>query len=386
MGERIMGSRRRVSTKAVGGIFRSPGQFLAMAPVARRVGRGRSAGRLMSSENERKEPRVPGNDDDLLGEALGRFGNREEAPGVGEGLLGDPIAPTRTAGAKAPVASAEPLIAPVKRDSVGGNVRLGRDAPRGAGLKAVVLGAIAGGVVATLVAKLWILPEVVGEIDEKMAALEPEMAQKKPPVTVAEESPVAEEATDREPGEGAVLMAELEAQLGILKVRNRLTDLADRAIVLGERQAYQLLKSALSDEPHEGQRTAVRSELLRVEFFYSSGSRLKGYVLPVGEMFPGEGIEREADLSTEQVIGILKDHNQPWKARARSAWLLGDRPSADVTRALVEAMLAEVNLDVMKECQYSFEERTGFRAGALFDTLGIEGAWKQLQARAAIEE
>ena len=178
------------------------------------------------------------------------------------------------------------------------------------------------------------------------------------------------------------LETEVAAQLGVMKVRHRLADLADRAIVLGERTAYQQLKAALSGDDYANARTAVRSELLRVEYFYASGSRLKGYLLPLEDLFPGEGLEKESDLSVDQVIGLLRDQDKPWQVRARAAWLLGATKSPEVAGVVVEAMLAESNLDVMKECQYTFEETTGFRAAALFDTVGIEAWWEQMKGEA----
>jgi hypothetical protein len=173
------------------------------------------------------------------------------------------------------------------------------------------------------------------------------------------------------------LASEVRSQVEVLRKRNRLTDLADRAIVLGERNAYEHLRSALSESEYQALGLAVRTELAKVEHFYRFGTRLDGYVIPVVELFPGRGFSGEEDLATEDIIGLLLSPDKvPWKVRGRAAWMLGRQRPIEVTEALATAIRTEPNLDVLKECVFTFEENTGYRAEEVFDTGPLLAWWE----------
>jgi hypothetical protein len=172
------------------------------------------------------------------------------------------------------------------------------------------------------------------------------------------------------------LQSTIQEELETLRARNLLTELADRAISDGDRVAYANLRSSLKGELSEARRASVEAEVLRVEHFYSSSARLGRFQLPLRDLFPGEEVTEESKLTTEQLVGLLGDKGNHWKVRTRAAWLLSGRPSSQATEALVEAIRSDPNLDVVKECVYSFEDNTQYRSEHLFDTEALVGWWE----------
>ena len=169
------------------------------------------------------------------------------------------------------------------------------------------------------------------------------------------------------------------AELRLIKERNRLTSYADEAISTGNRRTLTLIIDAMRDPDRATLFHAAQAEYYRVLVHYQMLSRIDpSYKLALNELFPGEKLRDEADLRTPQIIGLLQDHTQDWRARLRAAYLLTGRRTPEVGDALVAALRDDPNLDVAKEAQLSFEGTFG-RRFLLFDVSGIE-AWWQTQA------
>ena len=170
-----------------------------------------------------------------------------------------------------------------------------------------------------------------------------------------------------------------QSELVLLKERNRLTALADEAIATASRETYERLWEALDDPRLSNLIHAARAEILRVQNYYLSGSRLQKYEIPVLEIFPDSAAMRDTQLSDDQLIKILGDQKQTWQNRVKAAWLLGQRRSTKAGEALVGAIKQDANLDVVKEATFSFEQLTGYHA-KLFEVASLESWWKEYNA------
>ncbi|CAN5477288.1 hypothetical protein BH23VER1_BH23VER1_27690 [soil metagenome] len=175
------------------------------------------------------------------------------------------------------------------------------------------------------------------------------------------------------------LSRSLARELEVLKVRNRLTHLGDRAIALGDRRSYDQLRVALDAPSYRDYRIALRAEIIRVENAYATGGRLGTYVLPVRDLFPGRSWQSEGEVATAELIALLGDYDRPWEVRTRAAYLLGTRQSRAANEALVGAILEDPNLEVLRESMLSLEENAGFRAPHLFDTGAVAEWWENNQ-------
>ena len=179
---------------------------------------------------------------------------------------------------------------------------------------------------------------------------------------------------------------DLREQLEILKARNRLTFLADRAISEAERSAYFELRQMLTDPDYDRYRVSINTEIARIDRFYMDGTRLGNRPLPVDELFPVGDAESEAELTTAQLISLLNERSANWQYRARAANLLGIVGTEKALEALALAAGTETNLDALKEIIYSFEESTGYRGPYLFDTESLFEWWVGESARRQEEE
>lgn len=171
-----------------------------------------------------------------------------------------------------------------------------------------------------------------------------------------------------------------QSELVLLKERNRLTAYADEAIATGERLPYERLWEALDDPRLSTLVHAIRTEILRVQHFYLSGSRLERFVIPVATYFPESASLKDSQLSEQQLIALLSNHKNPWEVRMKAANILGGRPSKPVGDALVKAVEIDPNLDVVKEATFSFEQMTRFR-GKLFEPAPLIAWWKEFNAK-----
>lgn len=170
-----------------------------------------------------------------------------------------------------------------------------------------------------------------------------------------------------------------QEELVLLKERNRLTSYADEAIATAAREPYERLWETMDDPRLAGLAHAARAEILRVQNFYLSGSRIDRFDIPVATYFPEEAMLRDTQLKDDQLIKLLHDQKNPWEVRLKAANILGMRRSLPVGDALVKAILEEPNLDVMKEATFSFEQMTGYHA-KLFDATSVAKWWKEYKA------
>ncbi len=170
-----------------------------------------------------------------------------------------------------------------------------------------------------------------------------------------------------------------ESELVLLKERNRLTAYADEAVATGARGPYERLWDSLDDPRLANLAHAARSEILRVQSCFLSGQRVKfygiqQYQIPVAEIFPGSAALAPAQLSDDQFITILQNHDLDWQARVKAAWYLGQRRSTNSAEALVNAIKSDPVLDVVAEATFSFEQITGYHA-RLFEVQPLLAWW-----------
>lgn len=165
-------------------------------------------------------------------------------------------------------------------------------------------------------------------------------------------------------------------ELILLKERNRLTGYADEAIATGAREPYDRLWEALEDPRLIKLIHAARAEILRVQNFYLSGSRIESYTIQVGDYFPDNASLKDSQLRDEQLIELLEKKENPWQVRMKAANLLGLRRSRAVGDALVRAVKYDPNLDVVKEATFSFEQMSGYRA-RIFEPASMDAWWTQ---------
>ncbi|MFZ4765186.1 MAG: hypothetical protein ACOYMN_09560 [Roseimicrobium sp.] len=167
-----------------------------------------------------------------------------------------------------------------------------------------------------------------------------------------------------------------QSELVLLKERNRLTAYADEAIATGARGPYERLWEAIDDPRLVPLVHAARSEILRVQHYYLSGSRIDRFEIPVGVYFPEASALQDSQLSDEQLIKLLSNQKHPWEVRMKAANLLGRRRSKPTGDALVASIQSDPNLDVVKEATYSFEQMTGFR-DKMFEPASLVAWWHE---------
>lgn len=196
-----------------------------------------------------------------------------------------------------------------------------------------------------------------------------------PVMSTTEAAGVSSAAAEKPFGEslsGSPAMAEMR----LLKERNRLTAHADEAISTGLRRPLELITEAMKDPARATLYHAGKAEYYRVVGHFHLMNRIDpGYQLPVGLLFPEAEVRDEADLKTEQLMGLLADQEKDWQVRLRAAFLLGGRRTLEVGEALVKAMKEDPSLDVAKEAQLSFQQNMG-RNFLLFDLAAIESWWE----------
>lgn len=180
----------------------------------------------------------------------------------------------------------------------------------------------------------------------------------------------------------AALAPTSQAELVLLKERNRLAAYADEAIATGARAPYDRLWEALDDPRLASLVHAARAEILRVQNYYLSGSRLDAYDIPVASYFPDSAALKDSQLKEDELVTLLANPKHPWQVRMKAANLLGLRRSKNAGDALVKAILEDQNLDVVKEASFSFEQMTGFRA-RLFEPASVKAWWDQYNTPAS---
>ena len=170
--------------------------------------------------------------------------------------------------------------------------------------------------------------------------------------------------------------SETNKELVLLKERNRLTAWADEAIAKGDRKSLDMLIKRLTDPDFASLRDATFAEIQRIYYHLRFTIRIDpSFRIPVNEMFKDSGIREDSDLTTEQLMKLLHDHEQTWQVRLRAAWLLGGRRTRDVSESLIKAIKEDPVLDVAKEAQLSLEQNVD-RKFLLLDIPAIDEWWK----------
>jgi hypothetical protein len=168
---------------------------------------------------------------------------------------------------------------------------------------------------------------------------------------------------------------EAMSEISQLKDRNQLTRLADEAITRGSRSAYMQIVSISESSRDTSQANGAQAELLRVKFFFASGTRSASYILPMTTLYPSVKSKTEEQLTQKELIDLLLDGEKDWRVRRRVAFLLGDKRSYEVAESLAEAIRSDPSLDVIKESVYSFEAITGYRSSDLFEMKELLEWW-----------
>jgi hypothetical protein len=179
----------------------------------------------------------------------------------------------------------------------------------------------------------------------------------------------------------SVTPAEAWKELRQLSQRNQLTAYADEAITLGSRKSYLELTNIAETSKDAAQRYGAEAEVLRVRFFYATGSRLGSYKLPTASLYPSSKTKSEEDLTAKELITLLLDQEKAWEVRSRSAYLMGEKRGYDAATALVTAVRTDPSLDVIKEATYSFEEISGYRSPGAFEMQDLLDWWDSNAAR-----
>ena len=166
--------------------------------------------------------------------------------------------------------------------------------------------------------------------------------------------------------------AEFSAQLEVLRKRNELMVLGDKALS-GERKAYiKLLEMADKDN-------AALAEIFRVQSFYQSCDRIP----KVLELKDKAGIVfKNLSIPTIYLIDALLN-NPDWRIRGGAANLLGYRKEKTVPLALIESMKNENELDVLQASINAFSRLTGYRDVYVLEPLPTIKWWRQNEIRIA---
>ena len=169
-----------------------------------------------------------------------------------------------------------------------------------------------------------------------------------------------------------VLSEELAEQVNKLTERNRLTELADDAILTGNRSAYDELQRISRASPSDAPiAKAAKTEVFRLKIAYLAGSRIEGTQLRQD----GKPVE-PSDLNTCQLLEVLSS-SAGWRARAVGAKELGNRKEKDVPESLLKAIQQDTNLSVVKHAVESFRAITRYRAPDVFGVPQVVDWWKQ---------
>ncbi len=155
--------------------------------------------------------------------------------------------------------------------------------------------------------------------------------------------------------------------------RYQLTELADEAISTSNRASYDKLTGFLDSSQEEALRNAARSEVLRVQQIYATGSRLSAAPLPVKELSPAAA--SESDIPLTILIAYIQNPETLWDRRARAAYVLEGSTNLEANDALLRVAKTDSNLDVVKQAMISFKRNTGYPGGDFFDAERASEWW-----------
>ncbi|WP_075088724.1 hypothetical protein [Verrucomicrobium spinosum] len=83
------------------------------------------------------------------------------------------------------------------------------------------------------------------------------------------------------------------------------------------RAPYDRLWEALDDPRLASLVHAARAEILRVQNYYLSGSRLDAYDIPVATYFPDSAALKDSQLKEDELVTLLANPKHPWQVRMK---------------------------------------------------------------------
>ena len=165
----------------------------------------------------------------------------------------------------------------------------------------------------------------------------------------------------------------LAAEINMLKSRNRLAALANKAIADGDRRAFEELQNAGHDPAKLDLSEVAAAEILRVKAFYATTARLKDQSVTYAN--PGGMVIVDDKISTATLLEDLA-HNADWRVRAKFALFLANRSEPGVAEALLSAAGQDKNLNVVKACLETFSVLTGYKMHDVFDYAAAQEWWQ----------
>ncbi len=161
----------------------------------------------------------------------------------------------------------------------------------------------------------------------------------------------------------------IKKQLLLLENRNKLMSISDDAIANMNRKSYAKLISMLNNSNDENEKNAIISEIWRIKSAYIGVTRIKNYKLKLKT-----GTE-ENNISTDMLISILLNKNEPFQSREKAAVLLSGKKETITPEALYGCIISENNLEVLKECINSFCAITDYKNNDVFRHEEIVDWW-----------
>jgi len=150
-------------------------------------------------------------------------------------------------------------------------------------------------------------------------------------------------------------------ELEVLKKRNELTRMADKAIGDGSLRAYQRLQSVSENEADPDIKAAGTAEIFRVVSAYSifAPSRTLANKFIVERINPNK--KEESELSNDELVHVLLNAHAGLD-RARAADLLEQRPMTfQIAESVNEAMKKEYHLEALRFEKAVFARIPGFQ-------------------------
>lgn len=161
--------------------------------------------------------------------------------------------------------------------------------------------------------------------------------------------------------------AAFRAELDVLKKRNSLTRLADRAIGSDTNlEDYKRLLQMFDEETDPDLKAAENAEIYRVIDAYGmlAPSRVPNITLQASTFNPEK--KDESELTSEELLIAL--NNRESLVRARAAFLLESRPPTfHVARMLKDALESELNLEALRYEKRAFSHASGFSSKGRLD-------------------
>lgn len=171
---------------------------------------------------------------------------------------------------------------------------------------------------------------------------------------------------------------ESNKNLILLKNRNYLTALADKAISRGDRKSYEQLSKMVGETKDGDKSVDATSELLRVKSHYLTGTRIPFNTTELAKK-SGEKVKIE-NISTEELIEIAT-YSPNWPIRGVAIWELRKRKEKHVPAALIHCMENDDELDVLAATIDSFQALTGYVRKDVLNTRHVTLWWEENKER-----